>query len=152
MPNHMNRYDLAVDIDRPSDAVFAFVTDLARTPEWRTTIRTIDPPAELGVGAPFTGTTRLLGRTWHWTLVVTEFDPPHRFAYRVTDGVATPTVEYLVEPRGTMTRFTMSGHIDEMNLVARLLKPLALRALRRETRAHLKQLKTLLERRPDADA
>lgn len=141
----MDGYDLSVEIDRPPDVVWAFVSDLRRWPEWRTTIRSIEPPDELAAGAAFAGTTRLLGRTWTWGLELTAIDPPRHLAYRVTEGVATPTVEYLVEPSGAGTRFTMSGYIDDMGVVARLLKPVALRSLRRETRAHLGNLKALVE-------
>ena len=142
----MDRYDLSIEIDAPGRQVWAVASDLGRTPEWRTTIRTIEPPDEMVIDAPFSGTTRLLGKTWHWKLRVTALDPPRHFAYVVTEGVATPTVEYLVEPLGDdRTRFTMSGHIDQMNLVARALKPFALRALRRETRVHLENLKRLVE-------
>lgn len=142
----MDRYDLSIEVDRPAEMVWEVASDLSRTPEWRTTIRTIDPPATMAVGSPFSGTTRLLGKSWHWKLQITAFDPPRHFAYQVTEGVATPTVEYLVEPLGDdRARFTMSGHIDQMNLVARMLKPFALRALRRETRVHLQHLKRLVE-------
>lgn len=144
----MSRLNLSVDIDRAPDDVWCYVTDLARTPEWRTTIRSIDPPSELVVGAPFAGTTRLLGRTWNWELEVTAMDPPRNFAYAVTKGVATPTVEYAVEPLGESTRFTMSGHVDRMGVFARLLEPFAIRALRRETRQHLDHLKARLEATP----
>ena len=142
----MKRIDLTIDIELPPDAVWDYVTDLRRTPEWRTTIRSIEPPEQLAVGAPFTGTTRLLGRTWHWQLEIVALDPPRHFSYVVTEGVATPTVDYVVEPLQAGTRFTMSGRIDDMGVVARLLTPFALRALRRETRLHLDNLKARLER------
>ena len=76
---------------------------------------------------------------------MTALDAPRHFAYVVTEGVATPTVEYLVEPDAGGTRFTMSGYITEMGLVARLIQPFALAALRRETPRHLRFLRELLE-------
>lgn len=139
------RYDLSVDIDRSIDAVWSFVTDLRRTPEWRTTITTIEPPERVEVGERFSGTTRLLRRDWTWILEVTDVDAPRRFGYTVVEGVARPTVEYLLEPLGDGCRFTMSGWIDEMGIVARVLQPFALRALRRETKVHLEQLRAMLE-------
>lgn len=145
----MNQFDLTIDIDRTPTEVWDFVTDLERTPQWRTTIRTIEPPARMYVGAPFVGTTRLLGRTWHWQLEITVLEPHRHFAYHVTRGVASPTVEYFIEPAGAGARFTMSGHIDQMNILARILKPLALRALRRETAIHLENLRSILEQPAD---
>ena len=38
----MLRNDFTTVINRPVEDVFAFVTDLTRTPEWRTTVRQAD--------------------------------------------------------------------------------------------------------------
>ena len=144
-----------VSIRRPAVEVWAFVTDLAQTPRWRSTIRAIDPPARLEVGERFSGTTRLLARNWRWTLEITAADAPRRFAYTVVDGVARITVEYLIEPTPDGCRFTMAGAVDDRTLLARAIEPLAIRALRRETAAHLRGLKSLLEEsdgEPPADA
>ena len=60
--------EFTVVIDRPVEEVFAFVTDLPRTPEWRTTVRQADPLTWQGtsaVGARFgaaTGLGGVLGR------------------------------------------------------------------------------------------
>lgn len=141
----MERYDHSIDLAHPPGAVWALTTDLGRTPEWRTTITSIQPPAELRVGERFSGTTRLLGRTWRWGLEVTVVEPERRFAYDVVEGVAKPTVEYRIEPTDLGCRFTMSGSIGEMNLVARVLKPFALRSLHRQTVRHLDNLRRILD-------
>jgi hypothetical protein len=134
-----------IDIDRPVGEVWAFVTDLARSPEWRTTIRSIDPPASLTVGARFSGTTHLIGRTWRWQLVLTAVEPEARLAYDVVRGVVKPTVEYLLEPIDGGCRFTLAGSIDRMGLFGRILEPIARPALRRESADHVANLKRLVE-------
>lgn len=132
-------------IRRTPDDVWNYVSDLAETPTWRTTVTSIDPPEHLRVGEHFSGTTRVLGRTWPWRMVLTEVDPGRRLGYVVVEGVVKPEVTYLLEtdPRGT--RFTMTGAIAKFGAAGRLLQPLAVPVLRRETAAHLQNLKACLE-------
>lgn len=128
----------------PSE-VWDFVSDLARTPEWRTTVTSINPPDTLRPGEQFSGTTRLLGRTWRWVLELTELDERRQLDYVVVQGVVKPYVSYRVEPDPDGTRFTMTGGIDQLRVGGRLLAMFARPALRRETDTHLKNLKGLLE-------
>ena len=86
----MLRNEFAAHIDRPVQEVFAFVTDLPRTPEWRTTVlraEAIQWQAVSPVGAHFRAITRVAGRRWNWVLEVTAWDPPGRFAYVVEGSV-----------------------------------------------------------------
>jgi uncharacterized protein YndB with AHSA1/START domain len=141
----MDRYDHSIELTKSPEVVWAFTTDLERTPEWRTTITSIQPPGDLRVGERFSGTTRLLGRSWRWELRVTVVEPGRRFVYEVVRGVAKPSVEYHIEPLASGCRFTMSGWIENKNLAARVLMPFALRALNRETVRHLNNLRRVLE-------
>jgi uncharacterized protein YndB with AHSA1/START domain len=145
------RSDSSIEIDRPVEEVWAFVTDLGRWPEWRTTITSIDPPASLTVGEGFSGTTHIIGRTWHWQLELTVVEPNLRLAYDVVKGVAKPTVDYHLEPLGDRCRFTMTGTIDRMGVLGRILAPVALPALRRESSAHVQNLKRILEHEDGLD-
>jgi uncharacterized membrane protein len=134
-----------VIIGRAPIDVWEYVSDLEKTPTWRTTVTGIEPPSVLEVGERFAGTTRLLGRTWTWLLELTAVEPGERLEYVVVEGIVEPYVAYRVEPEADETRFTMTGRIDRFGLAGRLLKPFALPALRRETDAHLKNLKRILE-------
>jgi uncharacterized membrane protein len=144
------RNETSIDIDRPVGDVWAYVSNVARWPEWRTTITSIDPPSELTVGARFTGTTRLIGRTWRWGLELTMVEPGQRLAYDVVSGVVRPTVEYRLEPADGGCRFTMSGSVERMGVVGRILQPMAEPTLRRESTEHIANLKRLLEAVPGA--
>lgn len=134
-----------VVIRRDPGDVWDYVADLAETPRWRTTVTSIEPPDELRVGARFTGTTRLLGRTWRWVLELTTVDTGRELGYAVVRGVVKPRVSYLVEPHPDGTRFTLTGTLPQPGLTGRLLSPLARPALRRETAAHLRNLRRHLE-------
>lgn len=141
----MDRYDRSVELAQSAETVWALTTDLRRTPEWRTTITSIQPPAALRVGERFSGTTRLLGRTWQWELQIAAVEPGRRFVYDVVKGVANPSVEYRIDPMPSGCRFTMSGWISDKHFAARLLVPLALPLLRRETAHHLDNLRRILD-------
>jgi uncharacterized membrane protein len=132
-------------IRRSPAEVWDYVADLRRTPAWRTTVTSIVAPEELRVGERFTGTTRLIGRTWHWELELTDLEVGQLLSYVVVRGIVKPSVFYRVEPHPEGARFTMGGELAHPGLVGRLLKPLALPALRRETAAHVANLKRILE-------
>ena len=89
-----------IDIARPPDEVYAYVTDPSRFPEWQHDVVRVrlqdDGPA--GVGARFT-TTRRIGRVEQTTTQeVTELDPPRRWAARGVDGPFRPSAAITVVP------------------------------------------------------
>lgn len=132
-------------IKRPPEDVWDYVADLAKTPMWRTTVTSIDPPGHLRVGERFSGTTKVLGRTWRWEMALTDVDVGRRLGYVVVAGVVKPSVTYVIEPDPEGSRFTLIGTIEKFGLAGRLLQPVAVPVLRRETEAHLQNLKKLLE-------
>ncbi|MGI9646795.1 MAG: SRPBCC family protein [Ilumatobacteraceae bacterium] len=141
----MSDYEGSVVIGRDPKDVWAYVSDLGRTPEWRTSVKSVDPPGALAPGASFDARTRVVGRTWHWRLVLDEVDPPTTLTYSVAEGFTDITVTYRVEPDGTGTRFTLVARSEARRLFERLLEPIAGRALRRESERHLANLKAALE-------
>lgn len=141
------RHEFTVLIDRPVDEVFAFV-DLPRTPEWRTTVRQADALKWQGgsaVGTRFQAVTRVAGRRWNWVLEVTTWDPPWRFDYAVVEGSFPIAVGYRCEAHGEGCRFTMVGSVNKLEGVGRVVAPMFAWGMRRELRAHLANLKRILE-------
>lgn len=143
------RNESTVIIDRPVEEVFAFVTDLPRTPEWRTTVRAVDALEWQGVsavGARFRAVTHVAGHRWDWVLVVTTWDPPGRFAYEVAEGRVPMQVEYNCEGDGEGCRFTMVASANTLQGVfERLVVPVIAWGMRREVRTQVRNLKTILE-------
>jgi uncharacterized protein YndB with AHSA1/START domain len=89
-----------IEIARPPDAVYAYVTDPSRFPEWqhdvvRVRVQGGRPP---GVGSRFT-TIRRIGRVEQTTTQeVMAADPPRSWAARGVDGPFRPSAEVTVEP------------------------------------------------------
>jgi uncharacterized protein YndB with AHSA1/START domain len=118
-----------LEIGRPADEVFAYVTDPRHMPEWQQgCVRgQLDGPAT-HVGSRCTTTRKIGGRERDVTTEITDYDPPHRWADRGIDGpiraIVTVTVEPLIE--NTRSRLTIAldfaGHG-----IGKLLVPLVVR-------------------------
>lgn len=129
-----------IRLSRPIEEVWAFLTDLPTTGRWRQRmdVSWIDPGRTFTVTSAF-GPWRKMTMTGE----VTASEPPHRFAYRIVEGPLKARNEYLLEPDGDGTRFTMSGGAA-MGRATHLLAPVLRRAYGRTTRNELRQLQKLL--------
>jgi uncharacterized protein YndB with AHSA1/START domain len=101
-----------IEIDRPPEEVYAYVTDPSRFPEWQHDVVRVhlQGGSPAGVGSRFT-TTRRIGRVEQATTQeVTEADPPRSWACRGVDGPFRPSAEITVEPRdgGAGSRVTIA--------------------------------------------
>jgi uncharacterized protein YndB with AHSA1/START domain len=113
-----------IDIDRPPEEVYAYVTDPTRFPEWqhdviRVRVEGDRPP---GVGTRFT-TTRRIGRV-EQTIVqeIDERTPPRSWSCRGVDGPFRPGAEITVEPLGGGARSRVTFALDfEGHGIGRLL-------------------------------
>lgn len=74
---------------------------------------------------------------------VTRNEPMTRFAYRIVEGPLKARNEYLLEPDGDGTRFTMSGGAA-MGAVSRVLGPVLRLGYARTTKRELQCLQELL--------
>lgn len=135
----------SVVIDRSPLDVWNHVADLRTTPQWRTTVTSVDPPEVMAAGAPFEATTQVLGRRWQWRLTLTEFDPPTSLTMAVSEGFTSLRTTYRVAPVDGGCRFTLAASSDADRLVERLVEPIAARVLRRHAIRHLAALKRTLE-------
>src|SRR5918996_3816705 len=89
-----------IDIARPPDEVYAYVTDPSRFPEWQHDVVRVrvEPGRPPGVGARFT-TTRRIGRVEQTTTQeVAAAEPPRSWAARGVDGPFRPSAAVTVEP------------------------------------------------------
>jgi uncharacterized protein YndB with AHSA1/START domain len=100
-------------IDRPPDQVFAFFADPANDRAWRRHVKEIAARGPAGVGA----TVHQVvdgpgGRGVAADLEITGFDPPARYAFRVTAGPVRPIGEFRFAPSGGGTAVTLSLRAD----------------------------------------
>ncbi len=98
-------------IDRPADTVFAFFADPANDQKWRPHVKEIVAQGAISVGATIHQVVAGPGgRGIPADIEVTAYEPPTRYAFKVTAGPARPVGEY---------RFTTSGNATEVTFELR---------------------------------
>jgi uncharacterized protein YndB with AHSA1/START domain len=139
-----------LEIARPPDEVYAYVTDPSRFPEWqqdvlRAQLQGGRPP---GVGTRFT-TVRRIGRVERTTTQeITKADPPWSWAARGVDGPFRPGAAVTLEPLGDGTRTRVTIALDfEGHGFGRLLPLEVIRRMAAKTAPRsYRNLKERLER------
>ncbi len=140
-------YEHSVEIARPPEEVFSFVTDTANYPRWQPSLVEIRPVTRgpLRVGSEATEVRRFLGREVETTWRCVEHEPTERTAIESDEGPVPFRGTFVLEPKGAGTRFTWT--VETRSAAARVGGPLVERATRRELEENTARLKELLERR-----
>ena len=140
-----------IEIARPPEDVFSYVTDPSRFSEWQDDV--VSASVESGpagaVGTRFT-TVRQIGRGRRvMTQEVTECRAPRTWAARGVGGPVRPNVDLTVEPTADNTGSRVTVVMDfEGHGIGRLLIPLVVRRLAaRRAPDSYQHLKERLERR-----
>ena len=140
----------SVDIHRPPDEVFAYVTDPARFAEWQ--LDAADGGAEAGhkpgVGARYTTIRRIAGIVPKTTTSeITEANPPKSWSAHGTGGPVRENVRYTVEDLQGNKWSRVTIELDfEGHGIGRLLVPLVVcRQARKEMPINCRKLKERLE-------
>jgi uncharacterized protein YndB with AHSA1/START domain len=135
-----------IEISRPPNEVFAYVTNPSRFPEWQHDVVSVRMEGPSEVGSRFT-TTRWIGRNERtMTQEITQSSPPRRWAVHGIDGPIRPDVSVTIEPLddGARSRVTFSldfkGHGFGKPLV-----PLVFRQARKGAPISYRHLKERLE-------
>src|SRR5215210_7268527 len=145
----MLRSEESVEINRPVEDVFSYVTNVESQPEWATPPMEVrkDTPGPPKEGDAFTSVSKFLGRRFETPFRITSIEPNRQFSYRATGGPLPDqrwnnTFEEV--SRGTRLTAVVEG---EPGGFFRLAEPLIQRAVNRQFRADLGTLKDMLESR-----
>jgi uncharacterized protein YndB with AHSA1/START domain len=139
-----------IEITRPPDEVFSYITDPERYPEWQRDVVRVrvaeDRPA--GVGSRFTTIRRVGGTDREMTQEVTELVAPRSWAARGVDGPIRPNATVTVEPLDGGTRSQVTITLDfEGHGVGVPLLPLVRRQAQKGGPTSYRNLKERLESR-----
>jgi uncharacterized protein YndB with AHSA1/START domain len=135
-----------LEIARPADDVFSYITDVSRIPEWQQSAEEATLDGELREGARIREVRTFMGKRAVSTLEITELDPPSRFSLQVIEGPVKFAIEHALESVDGGTRVTFVGRGDT-GRVPRLLVGTVKRTISREFVKDLEQLKRRLESR-----
>jgi uncharacterized protein YndB with AHSA1/START domain len=140
-----------IDINRPQDEVFAYVTDPATFVEWQAGVvgGRMEGGASAVIGAKCVTTRRIAGAERESTSEVTKLEPPTRWAVQGIDGPIRATVNVTVEPLdgSTQSRVTIEVDFEGHGIGALLVPLLVRRQARTEMPANCRRLKERIEAR-----
>ncbi len=138
-----------IEIARPPDEVFSYVTDPSRFSEWQKGVVTggmLDDAAP-AAGSRCTTTRRIGGGERTTTQVITEISPPRSWSVRGLDGPIRANVKVLVEPLDDGGRSRLTITLDlEGHGVGRMIAPAVRRGAAKEAPNSCRNLKERLER------
>ena len=117
----------SIEIDRPADDVYAFVSDVSNNPKWqrgqRSCTWTSEPP--LRVGSTYDQRARFAGRDLVTSFEVTEHEPGRRARFTSTSGfrlTITRTVEPLGEGRARFSEEVEGGPQGVLRVLSPLMR------------------------------
>src|SRR3990172_12293576 len=110
----MQEFNETVTINRPADAVFDYVADITRWPEWRLSLTSAECAAQgpLGFGSTIHASGQVMGRTMDMALDVSAFEPGERIGFTTSSGPVSIEAEFRFAPDGAGTRVTVAGTVE----------------------------------------
>jgi uncharacterized protein YndB with AHSA1/START domain len=142
-----------IDINRPQDEVFAYVTDPSKFAEWQDGVvgGSMERGAAPAVGSRCMTTRRIGGTERESTSMVIKLEPPTSWAVHGIDGPIRATVNVTVEPLNGSAQSRVTIEVDfEGHGIGKLLVPLVVRRqARSEMPANCQRLKQRIEARAD---
>lgn len=137
-----------IDVARPQEEVFSYVTDPSRFAEWQHGVigGHMDEGA-LGVGSKCTTTRRIGGAAREVTSEITEIAPPTTWGVHGIDGPIRAIVNVTVEPLKGSAESRVTIELDfEGHGIGKFLVPLMVRRqAAKEMPGNLRKLKARLE-------
>jgi len=141
----MIRHETSVHLNRPVEKVFAFVVDSKELPKWQSNLIKSELLTEgpLRVGSRFHEVRLVRHKETEIQGEMTAFEPNRRFA---TKTLSKPevTVSYSFEPENGGTRLRYEFSMVTTGLM-RLLQPMILGSIKKDTASDFEKLKQLLE-------
>jgi uncharacterized protein YndB with AHSA1/START domain len=141
----MIRHQTSVHLDCPVPQVFAFLADPANLIRWQSNLVKTEPlsAGPLRTGSRFREVRRLGSKESEIQGEVSAFEPDRRLATRTLTPPEV-TVSYIFSPEDNGTRLRYEFAMRTSGLM-RLMEPLILGSVRKDSASDLLQLKRLLE-------
>ncbi|MEJ2287484.1 MAG: SRPBCC family protein [Deinococcales bacterium] len=145
----MSPFTLHTTVERPVEAVFAFLADSENAPRWYEAVVHAEKLTEGPVrrGTVYRMVRRLPQGRVENRVEVSELEPDRRVTLRSLDGPTPFTYRTTLEPHAGGTRVALEGTVSGQGLegAAALLAPLASRFFERGMAENLRVLKRVLE-------
>ena len=142
----MARIEETVEIKRPTDKVFLYVTEAKSWPKWHSSMLGAEQTSsgQLGVGTTFRGANKVMGRRMPWNSKVTEYVANKRWGETISSGSTLIEEQLTFDSAGAGTKFNQVYDIKVGGFL-KLLAPMVISSMRKEMKANLSTLKSILE-------
>jgi hypothetical protein len=139
------RVETSIEIHRPQEAVFAYLTDLHNAKEWATELVDVTYDGELAEGTTGVDTRKMGGKEILMPWEVTTFDPPNQLVFEY--GPPFPaTAQFVFQPTGRGTLLTCATELRPRGFW-RLVAPVMVWEARKSDRVQFQNVKGILESR-----
>lgn len=149
----MTRVEVSVDITRPVEEVFEFITTFTNNVLWQNGVleAKITSSGPLGVGSTYAQSSKFLGQRLQFSFEVLEFEPNRMIHFKTTSGTFPVDIVRSVEaiPGGTRVTAIIQG---EASGIFKLAAPILDRMTQRQINADYGNLKELLDARNEVMA
>lgn len=115
----MPRIEFVEHIDAPPQAVWDFISDIRRAPEWVTVMKEVLFVSDESIkqGSVYRERSQVAGSTSETEWRITEFDPPRRQVHETNEPMLQAVLTMEVTPDGDGTRLM---HRTDFNLMPRV--------------------------------
>jgi uncharacterized protein YndB with AHSA1/START domain len=141
------KFQKETTINAPPDAVFAYIADISRHPEWGTFKMSVEKASDgaIGVGTRYKHVGRQMGAESRDEVVVTEYEPPQRLVYESDnkDGHFRHTFELSADQAGTHVSKTFD--LQKTGFLMKLFTPVILVLAPRQQCRDLERIKARIE-------
>jgi uncharacterized protein YndB with AHSA1/START domain len=133
----------SVELSQPPEAVFPWLLEEDKVPQWTSDLQSYSVDGSLGRGAHVRQTLNVAGGL-KLDLEITEYDPPRGAETRFeTNGVKVTSV-YILERNGGGTKLTQTLDAKAGGLTARMLIPIVQGRLEKKLTEDLERLRGVL--------
>jgi carbon monoxide dehydrogenase subunit G len=140
----MLRVELTIEISRPPEEVFAYLTDTEKLTRWQKSLIEARADRPFATGTRIVEKRSLFGREAESELEVTVFEPERRLTLKTLGGPVELEIDHELEANsdGTKLHVTAQGKLKGM---LKLAAPAVESGARQELKRDFERLKALLE-------
>ena len=139
----MPSFSHSVELSQPPEAVFPWLLEEDKVPQWTSDLQSYSVEGPLGQGAQVRQTLNVAGGL-KLTMQVTRYDPPRGAeTHFETNGVKV-TSAYILEPTGAGSRLTQTLDAKAGGLTGRMLIPVVQGRLEQKLTKDLERLREVL--------
>lgn len=138
------RVELTIEIARPPDDVFAYLTDVEQLPRWQKSVLEARADGPFAEGTRIVERRSLFGREAESELQVTAFEPGRRLTLETIRGPVELEVDHRLEQAETGTRLEVTA-AGRAKGALRFAGPAVAAGARQELKRDFERLKALLE-------